>query len=46
MSIINTWNIVALNCKPDVNGMLDCVVTSHWTLTATDGTYTKIGQCY
>jgi hypothetical protein len=40
MSITNTWNIVALNCKPDVNGMLDYVVTSHWTLTATDGTYT------
>jgi hypothetical protein len=40
MSITNTWNIVTLNCKPDVNGMLDYVVTSHWTLTATDGTYT------
>jgi len=40
MSITNTWNIVALNCKPDVNGMLDYVVTSHWTLTASDGTYT------
>jgi len=38
--ITNKWNIVALNCKPDVNGMLDYVVTSHWTLTATDGTYT------
>ena len=44
MAVTNTWNIVALNCKPDVNGMLDYVVTSHWTLTATDGTYTKIGQ--
>jgi len=40
MSVTNTWNIVALNCKPDVNGMLDYVVTSHWTLTASDGTYT------
>jgi len=36
----NTWNVVAMNCKPDVNGMLDYVVTAHWTLTATDGTYT------
>ena len=36
----NTWNIVAMNCKPDVNGMLDYVCMSHWTLTATDGTYT------
>ena len=38
--ITNTWNIAALNCQPDVNGMLDYVVTSHWTLSATDGTYT------
>jgi hypothetical protein len=38
--ITNTWNIVAMNCKPDVNGMLDYVVTAHWTLSATDGTYT------
>ena len=40
MSITNTWNIVAMDCRPNVNGMLDYVVTSHWTLTATDGTYT------
>jgi len=40
MSVTNTWNIVAMDCKPNVNGMLDYVVTSHWTLTATDGTYT------
>ena len=26
--ITNTWNIVAMDCKPDVNGMLDYVVTS------------------
>ena len=38
--ITNNWNIIAMNCKPDVNGMLDYVVTAHWTLTATDGTYT------
>ena len=25
--ITNTWNIVAMNCKPDVNGMLDYVIT-------------------
>jgi len=37
----NTWNIVALSCKPDVIGMLDYVVTAHWTLEATDGTYTS-----
>jgi len=40
MSITSTWNIVAMDCRPNVNGMLDYVVTSHWTLTATDGTYT------
>jgi hypothetical protein len=40
MAITYTWKIVAMNCKPDVNGMLDYVVTAHWTLTATDGTYT------
>lgn len=38
--IINTWNVIEMNCKPDVKGMLDYVVTSHWTLTATDGAYT------
>jgi len=40
MTITNTWAIKALDCKPNVNGMTDYVVTSHWTLTATDGTYT------
>lgn len=38
--ITNTWDILAMDCKPDVNGMLDYVVTAHWTLSATDGTYT------
>ena len=40
MSITNTWNILAMDCKPDVNGMLDYVCMSHWTLSGTDGTYT------
>ena len=40
MSITNTWNIVALNSKPTAGSVDDYVVTSHWTLTATDGTYT------
>ena len=40
MSITNTWNIVALNSKPTVGSVDDYVVTSHWTLSATDGTYT------
>lgn len=38
--ITNTWNIVSLDCNPDVKGMLDYVVTAHWTFSATDGTYT------
>ena len=40
MTNTNTWNIVALNCQPDVNGMLDYVVKAHWDFSGTDGTYT------
>ena len=41
MAIITTWNIVGMDCKPDVNGKLNYVVTAHWTLnSATNGTYT------
>ena len=40
MSITNTWNIVALNCQPTADKLVDYVVTAHWTLSATDGTYT------
>ena len=36
-TITNTWGIVSLDCKPDVNGFLNYVVTSHWELTASDG---------
>ena len=32
-----TWQISALNCIPDLNGMLDYVVTSHWRCTGDDG---------
>ena len=32
-----TWTISALNCIPDLNGMLDYVVTSHWRCTGDDG---------
>ena len=38
--ITNTWNIVALNCKPTAGALNNYVVAAHWTLTATDGTYT------
>lgn len=40
MKITKTWKINSLDCKPDQEGLNDYVVTSHWTLTATDGTYT------
>ena len=40
MKITKTWKINSLDCKPDVSGLIDYVVTSHWTLSATDGTYT------
>jgi hypothetical protein len=35
------WNIAALNCKPQEEGNTDVVVTAHWTVSATDGTYTS-----
>ena len=40
MATTYTWNIVALDCKPTVGSLTDYVVTSHWTLSGTDGTYT------
>lgn len=40
MSNTYTWSITALDCIPDVDGQTDYVVTSHWTCTGTDGTFT------
>lgn len=45
MAIIYNWQISALDCIPDVNGMLDYVVTSHWRCTGDDGEG-HFGQCY
>jgi hypothetical protein len=39
MGISNTWAIVRLECYPELGGNADVVFTAHWTLTATDGTY-------
>ena len=39
-----TWTISALDCIPDVDGKTDYVVTSHWSCTGTDGTFS--GQVY
>ena len=35
------WNIQALDCVPQEDGKTDVVVTDHWTVSATDGTYTS-----
>jgi hypothetical protein len=40
-----TWQISALDCIPDVNGMLDYVVTSHWRCSGDDGEG-HTGSCY
>ena len=34
------WNIVQLDCYPELDGKTDVVFTAHWTLTATEDTYT------
>ena len=35
------WNIQALDCVPQEDGKTDVVVTAHWTVSATDGTYSS-----
>ena len=37
--ITYTWNISQLNCVPQVPEGADYVVTAHWNLSGTDGTY-------
>ena len=44
MTITTTWSIKQLDCKPQVGNISDYVVTAHWTLIGTDGTYT--GSAY
>jgi hypothetical protein len=34
-----TWNISQLDCKPQTPEGADYVVTAHWQLSGTDGTY-------
>lgn len=38
--ITYTWSVVQMDCYPQADGETDVVFTVHWTLTATDGTYT------
>lgn len=40
MTITYQWNIQQLDCLPHEDGKTDVVVTAHWTVQATDGTYT------
>ncbi len=40
MTTTNTWAVVQMNAYPEYDGEPDVVFTVHWTLTATDGTYT------
>lgn len=40
MTIANTWAVVQMNAKPELDGKTDVVFTVHWVLTATDGAYT------
>lgn len=37
MTITNKWDIVQLDCYPEVNGTTDVVFTVHWNLTGTEG---------
>ena len=37
--ITYTWNISQLNCVPQAPKGADYVVTAHWNLSGTDGTY-------
>jgi hypothetical protein len=40
MTITTAWNITQMDAYPEVDGYADVVITAHWRLTATDGTYT------
>jgi hypothetical protein len=39
MTITNTWAIQQMDCYPEYEGEPDVVFVCHWTLIATDGTY-------
>ena len=44
MALVQNWNIVQLDCYPEVDGETDVVFTAHWDLTATEGEYS--GRVY
>jgi hypothetical protein len=39
MAITNTWNVQQMDAYPELEGNANVVFTLHWTLSATDGTY-------
>lgn len=44
MTTTYQWTIEALDCVPQEDGKTDVVVTAHWSVLATDGTY-KSSAC-
>jgi hypothetical protein len=40
MSNTYVWTITAMDCVPQVDGLMNYVVTSHWLCQGTDGEYT------
>ena len=41
MATTYQWTIQAMDCVPQEDGHTDVVVTAHWNVSATDGTYTS-----
>lgn len=41
MTITYQWTIQQLDCLPEIQGETDFVVVAHWTVSATDGTYSS-----
>ena len=48
MAIVNNWQVVQMDCYPDVDGEKDVVFTVHWRLdgTETQGENTYNGSVY
>lgn len=41
MTITYQWTIQQMDCVPEIQGDIDFVVVAHWTVQATDGTYSS-----
>lgn len=41
MSVTYTWGVAQMDCYPEADGETDVVFTVHWTLNASDGTYSS-----